>query len=177
ALGFESQGLARVRVRYLGRADLMARAPLYGSDDAKRLAAQEAPASRISLVGTTAVSATPAAPQNDAPDTMAQLVEEALASPGPAAVEYWIDVASFADLEALETARLNLSGEGEARVVSAPAAGATSRYGLQIGPFTDAAAAFARLAALREAGYPDALIAGTGLCLAEAPAEPETASC
>ena len=189
-LGFERQGLARVRVRYLGRADLMALAPLYGSGEAQRLAAQPPPpsgrpalaatavaASPIGPVTTTAVTASPMAPITSSGDSMAGVIETALAAPRPAPAEYWIDVATFADLDALESARLNLAGTGEMRMISLPAGGAAPLYGLQVGPFADSAAAFASLAALREAGYPDASIAGSALCFADAPADVEALSC
>lgn len=141
-LGFENKGLAKVRVRYLGRADLYAKAEP-GRQYAARMRRPE-PARR----GKSRPAAEPVA------DTMALLIETALAAPRD---EFWIAIAAFDDLNALEAARIALPSFGETRIVSA-LGGEAVRYELQIGPEFDAESADARLAALREAGYPEARI-------------------
>jgi rare lipoprotein A len=155
ALDFERQGLARVRLRYAGRADLFTLAEK--GPGKVRVAAAEAARSAVQAsaprtpppgLGAPAPIVPPAA-SNDAMET---LITGALATPSPP--EIWIAVAEYADLNALETARMALSGGDDWRVVSPP--GAMGRYQLQVGPHADAFAAEARLAALREAGYSDA---------------------
>lgn len=161
-LGFESQGLARVRVRYLGRAELAALAPRPGERGARqRLAATPSPTPPPPVA-----SPAPAAPAQ--PDIIAQLIGEAdaayagAAQPSPAprreAGEIWIDVRRFASLADLDAAQAVLDAMGPARVRALPPAEG-SAYLLQLGPYQDIVAAEARLAALREAGYSEARIA------------------
>lgn len=155
ALGFEKKGLAKVRVRYVGRAELYAKAePLKGR---RRPSVPPAPAISVAKAAAPAVAA---APTGETPadelDPLGKLISEALAAPPPA--EIWIAVGAFKDLNALEAARFSLPPAVHTRVVSAEDAG----YELQIGPEFDAISADARLAALREAGYSDArIVAGS----------------
>lgn len=153
ALGFDKQGLARVHVRYLGRADLFALAAP-GKDAGKLVRVASAPPPRPRPKGDAPSPAPGAAPP---PDRVTSFIEAALAA--PAAAEFWISIADYTDLNALEADRVALApGEGS-RVVSAAAGG---RYELQVGPHADFFAAEARLAALREAGYPSArVVAGS----------------
>lgn len=198
ALGFEKQGLAKVRVRYLGRANLADLAPRYG----ERLRVAEAapkrapptaaakpaprPATPVAMAKAEPLNMAPVASTGDAlamapvasvgdysveggRDVMAGMINEALSGPPETAfaAEYWIDVAAYESLDALEADRSTLAALGapDLRVVST-AAGGTARYGLQVGPFANPDAAEARLAALREAGYPRATI-GLAACEAE----------
>jgi rare lipoprotein A len=142
-LDFREKGLAKVRVRYLGRADLYAKAEP-GRQYSARMRRPE-PEKR--------------AAKRPAADKMASLIETALAAPRE---EFWIAVGAFDDLNALEAARIALPPSGETRIVSA-LGGETVRYELQIGPEFDAESADARLAALREAGYPEARIVNQAL--------------
>ena len=169
-LGFENQGLARVKIRYVGPADLYAKAESPGSQERGRgKAAKPAP---TPVPVTTVAAAAPSQPRNqpEAPspasaapageddDHMARLIGEALSAPPAKPSEYWIAVGAFASLNALEAARFSLPSFGETRVVMAPGADGATAYELQIGPDFDADSAGARLAALREAGYLDARI-------------------
>lgn len=165
ALGFEKKGLARVRVRYLGKARLADLAPAYrGAAPAGRAARLAAPAP---------------ASKSAAADAMAQFIDAALKAP-PAApkTEYWITVADYADLNALEKARFKLSDRSALRIVTSPAPGGAFRYALQAGPYGDASALEASLAALREAGYPAsaAAPAAASVCAAQ-PAASDGATC
>lgn len=179
ALGFRSKGLARVKVRYLGRADLFARAEPGGRYNARMRKASPAqiaaapapdmardginpPADPVSPAPSTktegaAISAEiPADAADDGEDGLAIFIGEALAAPPPA--EIWIAVAAFDDLKALEASLVKLPAPGETRIVMASRFGGEVRYELQIGPEFDLESADARLALLREAGYPDARI-------------------
>lgn len=180
ALGFENQGLARVRVRYLGRAELAALAPpgpkSPSESPPRRVASRPSAKKADPLAVALAPAATTSEPQQAsgdpaAPDVIAQLIGEAdvVASPpaaaapataaaAPAPAEIWIDVRRFHDLNELEAARLALATMGSARVRAEPSSGGEAGYLLQLGPFIDQFAADARLAALREAGYPEARI-------------------
>ena len=104
------------------------------------------------------------------PDAMETLLETALRT--PTRTEYWITVAQFFGISELEGAMKNLASLGSVRMVSD--AGGVG-YRLQMGPYPDAASANATLAALREAGYPDAIVAGEQ-CYAS-PAESNLATC
>ncbi|MEE2691765.1 MAG: septal ring lytic transglycosylase RlpA family protein [Pseudomonadota bacterium] len=169
-LGFEQKGLARVRVRYLGRAELAALAPRPGQK-AQPLADKPTPMS-----ATIERAPNPAPPKTgsgkgefspESPDIIAQLIGEADATasagstqplkPAPPP-EIWIDVRQFLDLADLDIAQLSVSAMGPARVRSMTSGQGQPAYLLQLGPYKDALAAEARLAALREAGYAEARI-------------------
>lgn len=138
-LGFEGKGLARVRVRYVGKADVMALAPI-----APQTAA---PISRASFASA------------DRDIIQRLIVDEAVLGPEarPINREIWIDVGAFGSMDALERAAANLKEKGAVRVVGA--SGNDSRRRLQMGPYFDELAAKARLAALKEEGYDSAAIA------------------
>lgn len=138
-LGFEGKGLARVRVRYVGKADVMALAPI-----APQTAA---PISRASFASA------------DRDIIQRLIVDEAVLGPEarPINREIWIDVGAFGSMDALERAAANLKEKGAVRVVGA--SGSDSRRRLQMGPYFDELAAKARLAALKEEGYDSAAIA------------------
>ncbi len=173
ALGFERAGLAQVRVRYIGRAVLAERAPLYGEGPPRMARADPpiAPAAPAALLPQPAPTPpstlleTEPLPALGAVD--ADLPPEAIAGPGspaptaesPVTGEFWIRVATFLGLDDLEKARAALNGAGGARV-SSLSIGGVFQYALEIGPFATVAAAGGRLAGLREAGYPEAEIVG-----------------
>lgn len=159
ALGFERAGLARVRVRYIGRAVLAERAPLYGGSPPRIARAEQTPhTAQESAI----VSPPAAAPRSLAPVAMAT---DADLPPGavagvPKEDGYWIAVASFYEIGALDSARAAVAGAKTARVVSTTDARGDTVYALEIGPFPTIAAAANRLAELREAGYLGAALAG-----------------
>ena len=179
ALGFRNKGLARVKVRYLGRADLFARAepggrystrmgkaspaliaaapPLDMASDGANPPADPAAAASSTKTEKAGIGADiPADAADNREDALASFIGEALAAPPPE--EIWIAVGAYDDLNSLEAARLTLPPLGETRVVMAPHDEGAIRYELQIGPEFDPESADARLAALREAGYPEARI-------------------
>ncbi|MEQ1929440.1 MAG: septal ring lytic transglycosylase RlpA family protein [Parvularculaceae bacterium] len=163
ALGFEDEGLARVRVRYVGRADLYARAPLLGESVASpdigsssrtvtAPIAAAAPAGPGALPTPVAESTLPPVPAEPKPAVAAGPIPME-----PARNEHWIVLDEFDDLQAAEVARSIVNEAEEVRVTSP---GARARYSFEIGPYQTRAAAEARLAALREAGYLEARLAG-----------------
>lgn len=188
ALGFERAGLARVRVRYVGRADLYASAPL-PNERMTELAQPPRPVpppgqrgasaagSRVSPPAEVSVR-TPSAPptaSTDGPSALPTPVDEAPLPPvagppagqppaiasgpipmEPATNEVWIVLDEFDDLQAAEVARSVIEPGEEVRMTSP---GERARYSFEIGPYPNRAAAEARLAALREAGYLEARIA------------------
>jgi len=181
-LGFEQKGLARVRVRYLGRAELAALAPRPGEKAiplktaAPRVATREpAPAVRsvqaAPLPAAVALREAPA--PNSTPDIIAQLIGEAdsvtakgsspPAYPAAPEPEIWIDVKQFSNLADLDMAQVSVAAMGPARVRSTILAAGQPAYLLQLGPYKDTFAAEARLAALREAGYAEARISNGSL--------------
>jgi rare lipoprotein A len=220
ALDFDRAGLAQVRVRYLGRAQLAELAPIYGSDRGTRIASAPPPTAAtlamapVTSAGSTAPSSTagvlamapvdtgapagpppqltPSAPldpaaapaiemtplaplpesPNDTGERMASLGDRSLTPPTAVRTEYWITVAQFFGLSELEGAMKSLASFGNIRMVSD--AGGVG-YRLQMGPYPDEASANATLAVLKEAGYPDALIADE-LCYAP-PAGSNLATC
>lgn len=139
-LGFAEKGLAKVRVRYVGRAELYAQAPIAP----KRGRAPDQP---------TLANA-------DGDLIQRLIVDQTVVGPEAAAHdrEIWIDVASFSNFDELEHAAARLKEQAAVRVVTnqSPMGGKVHR--LQMGPYFDAFAADARLAALREEGYQSARI-------------------
>jgi rare lipoprotein A len=154
-LGFHNHGLARVRVRYAGRA------PLNGDDSAERrfLASQSWSGSRV--------TAAPAAPIStasiDAPTWSAQSYRRAQVqspSAAPSALggrrpDTYLRVGPFASEAEAQRLRFMLAGADRSIIEPFSAAGSTS-YRLRLGPYDDASAA-AAMARIAAAGFePDA---------------------
>lgn len=139
-LGYVDKGLARVRVRYVGRAELYEEAPIA----ARRGRASAAP--------------TLANANGDIIQKL--IVDQTVVGPEAAARdrEIWIDVASFSRFDDLEHAAARLKDRAAVRVVTTPSSLGGKVHRLQMGPYFDALAADARLAALREEGYQSARI-------------------
>ncbi len=158
-LGFTAKGLARVRVRYVGEAELTALAALPGREASQptRVAERRAPTMSTPDV---------AAPEED---LLADLIASATgqspsASPTMAAdpSEMWVEIAKLDDLNALERMRLDLPDLGPVSVQSAQTEGRTTQS-LRIGPFIDEAIAFASLSRVQAAGFGGArIIRGAG---------------
>ncbi|NWG72568.1 MAG: septal ring lytic transglycosylase RlpA family protein [Parvularculaceae bacterium] len=165
ALGFEKQGLAPVRVRYVGRADLYAQAPLLGERFAAAASSAPRPATGPSPSDAAPPSlATPAPPTPVTEDALPPVaapprpsVAEGPIPFEPATSEVWIVLDEFDDLAAAEVAR-SIVAPGEQVRITSP--GSRARYSFEIGPYAARTAAEARLAALREAGYLEARLAG-----------------
>ncbi len=139
-LGYAEKGLARVRVRYVGKAELYAQAPIAP----KRGQAAEQP--------------TLANANGDIIQRL--IVDQTVVGPEAAAQdrEIWIDVASFSNFDDLEHAAARLKERAAVRVVTTPSPFGGKVHRLQMGPYFDAYAADARLAALRQEGYQSARI-------------------
>lgn len=138
ALGFRAQGLARVRVRYLGETDVAALAALPGEP----------------------------APQAASVDPLAGLIAGATGGAAPAAArrqDIWVELAAIEDLNALETMTLGLPDLGPVSVSSAERDGKRLQF-LRIGPFIDEAIALASLSRVQAAGFGGArIVRGVGL--------------
>lgn len=165
ALGFEKQGLARVRVRYVGRADLYAQAPVLGertaaaatvSPGSPRPAAQ-VPVEQGPVTGPPQPTPVTAAPLPPVAGPPTPSLSRSPIPMEPRTNEVWIVLDEFDDLEAAEVARSIVASSEQTRIMSP---GARSRYSFEIGPYASLAAAESRLAALREAGYLEARLAG-----------------
>ena len=164
-LGFEKQGLAKVRVRFL------APAPLPGSEERMKYAvARPAP---IETPPPVAPALEPAPASADA-DDLAAIIAGAdpgrepnlpppletlpleTAPPDPAL--YLVQVALLDDIEELPTVRARLADEGPLRIARANGGATPALYRINLGPFDSETQALNRLEAIREAGYDDAEI-------------------
>lgn len=160
-LGFERAGLAKVRVKYLGPADLHARAPAPGDGASAVYARLETP----KAVASTDASPPPPAAIAPAPAAMVEIdgIADAISAAAgdvlaPSDGGLWITVAEFADLSDVKSSKaVGLSPGEEARVVSRQS-GAKTVFSYEIGPYRTMTEADTRLALLRDAGYPDAWI-------------------
>ncbi len=138
-LGFREQGLARVRVRYIGPADL-------------RQAAAQPKTARAADGRQTGSNCPPTAYANNT-DDVAQLIERHTAQ--PETIERWIELALFDADDAIGSLPAIEANLGPAVIVSAHAHGIAS-YSLRIGPFMSEAEALNALAASLNSGYPGA---------------------
>jgi rare lipoprotein A len=136
-LGFSGHGLARVRVRYAGRA------PMNGNDQAERrhLATLQVPPRN------TNVAAAPTASMSTG--SIGRYlrygqVDGARSGLGGPVADTYVTVSPFETLSEAERMRRLLAGLGEAKSV-----GAAPRFGVRLGPFSSEAAhvAMARIAA------------------------------
>jgi rare lipoprotein A len=136
-LGFSAKGLARVRVRYVGEAEVAALAALPG-----------APA--VGPAG---------APPDDAADPIGALIAAAAGVPAsPAAPPaFWVELAQLEDVAALEAMTLKAPDFGPVSVQSEEQGGAR-RQSLRLGPFLDEAIALASLSRAQAAGFSGARI-------------------
>jgi len=156
-LGFASKGLAKVRVRYLGEAELMELAALPGAKvpEPARVFANKTPATPVLPASTIA---------QDDQDSLGDLIAASIgqspqASQTTAAVpsEIWVEVAAVDDLNALERMRLDLPDVGPLTVQADDRSGRIFQS-LRVGPFVDEAIAFASLSRVQAAGFGEARI-------------------
>lgn len=137
-LGFTQKGLARVRVRYVGEAELYALAEPAGSSRRPRIA-ETAPA-----------------------DPIGDLIAREAAGEGTSAANggsYWVELAVADDRVALEEAQARAGPE--ARL--APVAGAPLSQALRFGPYADYSTALGALARALGMGFADArIVVGSG---------------
>jgi len=159
ALGFEKQGLAKVRVRYLEPG------PLPGEKQKPMLA------ERQKAVSPTAVALSPDPDPGDE-DRLAQLIGDA--DPGreptlppplpvlePEVVRpqaFVIEIAVLDNIEDLPPIRSRLANEGPLQIARISDDGNPVQYRINLGPFESETAAQNRLEAVREAGYGAAAI-------------------
>jgi rare lipoprotein A len=134
-LGFTQQGVARVRVRYLGDADVYGAAALPG---------EAAP-----VIAASAIE----------PDRLASLIASATGAEAavPSTEEIWVELAAVEDLATLEKMNLDLPDVGPVTVQSGDSGGRRMQF-LRVGPFIDEAIAFASLSRVRAAGFGGARI-------------------
>ncbi len=159
ALGFEKQGLAKVRVRYV------APAPLPG-EKTEPIYAGATPA-----VQPVAVAVSTSADEINT-DQLASLIggvdpgrEPMLPPPLPVAAQepvepllYAIQVAVLDNIEELPALRARLADEGPLRIARASAQPGAARYRINLGPFPSESAATDRLETVHEAGYDGAVV-------------------
>ncbi|MCA8888224.1 MAG: septal ring lytic transglycosylase RlpA family protein [Parvularculaceae bacterium] len=157
-LGFTHKGLARVRVRYLGDAEVSAIAALPGDKARRRLAmASDRPAQPRLQPAAPAIAANMEAdgPGVGYPDPMAALIATEttpqLKPATPATADMWLEVAAVDDLNKLESLKLNLPELGPISVRTE--SGQTTRHWLRAGPFTDETIALSLLTRVQAAGF------------------------
>ena len=158
ALGFEQNGLAKVRVRYVGRADLMAEAPKPGRAKQKM---RKRPIAQPQLRPQKPQPA-PSSPAAEA-DAIADLLkmepvaEAPLQEPIPAETPaasgmVWVEIGGFFDLNTIEAAQLELADLGPSKIETTRD-GVGAVHTLIIGPYNDRVTAEAWLASVYDAGY------------------------
>ncbi|MEZ5916276.1 MAG: septal ring lytic transglycosylase RlpA family protein [Parvularculaceae bacterium] len=157
-LGFTQKGLARVRVKYIGEADIKAVAAKSGDKAQLRLAEANArPARPRVQPAAPAVAANIGAgsPRVSDPDPMATLIATEVSpqiKPAmPATADLWLEVAAVDDLNKLESLKLNLPELGPISVRTE--SGLEPRHWLRAGPFTDETIALSMLTRVQAAGF------------------------
>lgn len=163
-LGFAAKGLARVRVRYVGEADLSKLAARPG-DAATRpgnIAAIKPAASSDPEIGAEPdpLGALIAA-NTDEVRSPAPAVAPVLASVSPPQ-DIWVELAKLDDLSTLQSMDLNMPDLGPI-TVQAEHGGEKVRQSLRIGPFISEAIALASLTRVQAAGFGSArIVRGAG---------------
>lgn len=143
ALGFTAQGTARVRVRYVGEANIAERAPLPGE------AARAIAPTRRQETQSPALAA-------DASDPIGALISKAAGS------EFWVEVAEIDDVSKIGAMRLYVPGEGPVALHS-QTKGERSVHSARLGPFFNEAVAAASLSRALAAGFGAArIVRGAG---------------
>lgn len=182
ALGFEGQGLARVRVRYVGPASLEKKAAKPGSKQktahkttAPETALRQPPAGPSS--GGDEIGALLAALETSEystpPGPVGAVAPETVSFKGPpqtamrltdtrSAGPYRIDVADLSIFDDLQSVRHNLSVHGPVTIKREEEPDADPVYRVRLGPFESLSDAEQRLQALRSAGYVGAAISLDG---------------
>ncbi len=171
-LGFYDKGTARVRVTYLGRADLPNGAPQ--PDETPPAIANALPAKPAGTVQTASLAPVPGvavAPEHDPAPAPAAVprVQTASAAPGDAVTgrvtitevlettHLYVQAGAFETMRNAERLRARLSGAGELNISSIDRNG-QRLYRVRMGPFDDVKAADAALARISAAGGTDAQI-------------------
>ncbi len=151
ALGFEEEGLARVRVSYVDRAPLTAKAEKPGARRPATRTARNRPAPAPQ--GTT--------PQPPDGDLIADLINRQQ-SGAPHDVDklkgHWVRVDEFDDRNLAQAVQFDLSDIGASRIDTVWD-GERERHAVLFGPFDDEITADAWRAAILDAGYPNAKLA------------------
>ncbi|MEM9616505.1 MAG: septal ring lytic transglycosylase RlpA family protein [Pseudomonadota bacterium] len=185
-LGFEKDGLARVKVRFVGAAPLMARAPKT-SPRVTRAAAMERPVPQRSVAAAPAISPMPVRaeqeirvidgtavetshyPASPPPPTLQPVsleiapIEEADAAPTPnehindqTGALYVIRIAALSQLNNIDRLKAQLEPIGPLRLTRVESDAGSVFYRVNMGPFASLDTANERLDAVRNAGYNDA---------------------
>ena len=156
-LGFEKQGLAKVRVRYLSPA------PLPGEETEPKFAAAT-PAIQPITVAASAPAETMSTDElanllgNVDPGRAPVLPQPLQGDATPAETLFAIQVAILDDIGQLPALRAQLENEGPLRIARLGSAAESARYRINLGPFPSETAAADRLENIREAGYGDAVV-------------------
>ncbi len=181
-LGFMEEGLARVRVRYVGPAPLRAQAPVHPGEAARDAAyasrrhdARHGAGARIVNANLDAPPRTvtvlqsavefapeprPASAPEAASGPASELAPARIASAGDETGDklYVIRVAALSTLDNLDRLEAQMDGIGPLRLSRIETAENKTLYRVTMGPFASAAAAESPLDAVRRAGYRDAVI-------------------
>lgn len=139
ALGFTAQGTAKVRVRFLGEANLTDLAPLPGQRP-RAVAASPAKAAAGDPLGSLIASAT------------GGQAAQAGAATTVTIADLWVEVAEIDNAADLQRMRLYIPGEGPLALHATPKGGRIVQS-LRLGPFVSEALAAASLSRAREAGF------------------------
>jgi rare lipoprotein A len=143
-LGFTQQGTAKVRVRYLGEAEVHGRAAMPG---------ETAPAPKVAMTR----EASPLLAASSEPDALASLIASATFDSAPPTDDLWVELAAVDDLATLRSMNLDHPDLGPVTMQSGEIGGRQVQY-LRVGPFLSEAVALASLSKVKKAGFGDARI-------------------
>ncbi|MCB2096545.1 MAG: septal ring lytic transglycosylase RlpA family protein [Parvularculaceae bacterium] len=155
-LGFTGKGLARVRVRYVGEAEVTSLAALPGDKSAKPAATRVARTKPALSPQTVAADGEADHLGDLIASTTGQTRADVSLAAASAPAEMWVEIAQLDNLNALESMRLD-PNLGPVTVQSAESGGRLWQS-LRIGPFIDEAIAVASLSRVQAAGFGGARI-------------------
>ena len=167
-LGFEHEGLARVRVRYRGPADLP---PGQSRSQPTQASKRSNPPERRGGTGRAgaptpdiaeilhAIAASPAPARHESEErkpVLSASINEAPQKAPPATPLFVVQVAALSHLANIESLRAELAHIGPLRITRAESPAQSPIYRIHLGPYADSRAAAQSLEAARKAGYDDA---------------------
>ncbi len=146
-LGFEQQGLANVRVRYVGPAALP-------GQQLSRPVVMQQPARKP--VQAAPVSVATGSPASDNAAGLRTGLQNAAASPPAPTTLYLIRIAALSNLSNIDRLRAEMAPIGPLRMARVDKPDGAVVYRINMGPYADENEALERLEAVRKAGYGDA---------------------